>query len=504
MTTTERSTDPTAGLELADHVVDLVRRRAADAEVEVNVRQGTEALTRFATGFIHQNVASDINHVLIRVALDGRNASTSLDGPADDATLGRAIDGVLEAARVRPADPEWPGLASPAPAPDVDHWDELTAAATPDERAARVRAFVDAAGGLETAGFCSTLAVRLAFANSLGQRLAGRGTAAIVDGIARTPTADGSGREGSVRLADLDGARVGGRAARKARDASNPTDLEPGRYEVVLEPDCVSNILSFLLVAGFNGKAVEEGRSFARVGEEQFDRSIHLRDDVTDPATSGVGFDVEGTPKRPFDLVRDGVTTALLHTRRTAKPAGVQSTGHAVEGGSAWGALGANLVLAPGSKTTDDLVAGMERGVLVTDFWYTRILDPRTQVVTGLTRNGVWLVEDGKVDPAGHEPPVHPVVPRRARAGCGPRDLLGPGAPARRLGLDLPRAEPPPGELELHGRRKGLTTLDGRSARAPATTMSIRWTIRPNTTACHGRRWPDSLEWATQRTKRTS
>ena len=98
----------TGALELADHVVSLVRARAGDAEVEVTVRQGVDALTRFATGFIHQNVASEVNHVLIRVALDGRNASTSVDGPADDETLGRAIDGVLEAARVRPAGP---GLA---------------------------------------------------------------------------------------------------------------------------------------------------------------------------------------------------------------------------------------------------------------------------------------------------------------------------------------------------------------------------------------------------------
>jgi predicted Zn-dependent protease len=198
-------------------------------------------------------------------------------------------------------------------------------------------------------------------------------------------------------LSDLDGRAVGERAAQKARDASDPTDLEPGRYEVVLEPDCVANILSFLLVAGFNGKAVEEGRSFARLGELQFDRSITLVDDVTDPATIGIPFDVEGTPRWPLDLVRDGVTTGLLHTRRTAKLAGTQSTGHAVEGGAAWGALGANLALSAGDRGPADLISGVKRGVLVTDFWYTRILDPRTQVVTGLTRNGVWLIEDGRV-----------------------------------------------------------------------------------------------------------
>jgi predicted Zn-dependent protease len=416
-TSAESAIESTAALDLADHVVGLVRARATDAEVEVTVRQGTEALTRFATGFIHQNVASELNHVLIRVALDGRNASTSVDGPADDESLGRAIDNVLEAARVRPPDPGWPGLALATPAPEVDHFDEETSFSTPDERARRVRAFVDAGGGLETAGFCSTTTVRLGFANSAGQRLNGRGTAAEIDGIARTATADGSSRHASVRIGDLDGRVVGERAAMKARTASDPTDLEPGRYEVVLEPDCVANILSFLLVAGFNGKAVEEGRSFARVGEEQFDRSITLRDDVTDPGTFGIPFDIEGTPRRPLDLVRDGVTSGLLQTRRTALAAGVASTGHAVEGGAAWGALGANLVLSGGTRTTDELIAGVERGVLVTDFWYTRILDPRTQVVTGLTRNGVWLIEDGRI--------VRPVTNLRFTQSF--LEALGPG-----------------------------------------------------------------------------
>ncbi|MEA2544830.1 MAG: hypothetical protein QOI09_103 [Chloroflexota bacterium] len=429
MTTVEPANDAmaTRGLELAEHVLALVRARIADAEVEVTIRQGTEALTRFANGFIHQNVASEINHVLLRVAVDGRNASTSLDGPADDTSLGRAIDGVLEAVKVRPPDPDWPGLAPRDAAPDIEHWDDATAAADPDERATRVRAFVDAAGGLETAGFCSTTAVHLAFANSTGQRLTGRGTAAELDGIARTPTADGSGRKAAVRLSDIDGRDAGERAARKAGEASDPTDLEPGRYEVILEPACVADILSFLLVAGFNGKAVEEGRSFARLGETQFDASITLRDDVTDPGTLGIPFDVEGTPKWPLDLVRDGATTGLLHTRRTARAAGngTESTGHAVEGGGSLGAAGANLVLEAGDASPADLIAGVERGVLVTDFWYTRILDPRTQVVTGLTRNGVWLVEDGRI--------VRPVTNLRFTQSF--LDALGPGA-VRRIGAD--------------------------------------------------------------------
>jgi len=227
--------------------------------------------------------------------------------------------------------------------------------------------------------------------------LTARGTVAELDGICRTPTADGSSRRASVTLSALDGAETGGRAATKARTASDATDLEPGHYEVVLEPGCVADMLSFLANYGFNGEAVEEGRSFASLGSAQFDPLISLRDDVTDASMIGIPFDIEGTPRQPRDLVRGGTTVGLLHTRRSAKRMGVESTGHAVEGGAAWGFVGGNLALEVDAVRDGDLVANVERGLLVTDFWYTRVLDPRTQVVTGLTRNGVWLIEDGRI-----------------------------------------------------------------------------------------------------------
>jgi predicted Zn-dependent protease len=385
------------GLQVAERVLELVRERAADAEAEVTVRTGTSALTRFANSFIHQNVAEEISHVALRVANDGRVASTAFDGTPDDEALARLAQNALDAAGVRPPDPDWPGLAPRADTRDPGHWDDATAAAGPDERAQRVADFVTAAGGLETAGACRSEAITVAFANSAGQRAEGRTTGADIDGIARTGTSDGSARMASVRLADLDGSAAGDRAARKARDGADPADLEPGRYEVLLEPQCVTDILLFLSVYGFNGRAVEEGRSFVRPGEQQFDPAFTLRDDPSDPAQIGIGFDAEGTPKRPFDLVLDGMTCGVIHTRRTAAKAGTESTGHAVEGAEAFGALPLNLVVTAGDRSTNDLIGSVERGLLVTDFWYTRILDPRTQVVTGLTRNGVWLVEDGRI-----------------------------------------------------------------------------------------------------------
>ncbi len=414
---------------MSDQLLDICERVLArvgtDAEAEVTVSAGTEALTRFATSFIHQNVADAVQRVHLRLALDGHVAEATANQTDDDA-LSQLVRSTMDAARLQPMDPGWPGLAPVADAPPVDHWDDATAAAQPDARAERVGAFVDAAGGLETAGFCSTDGVSIAFANSAGQRLTGRTTTALMDGIARTPTSDGSARAASVKLADLDGSAVGGDATRRARESADATDLEPGRYEVVLSPSCVVNILGFLAIYGFNGRAVEEGRSFARVGDAQFDTSITLADDVTHPMAVGIGFDAEGTPKRRVELVREGVTSGLIHDRRTAKALGAESTGNAVAGAGPWGALPANLVLEAGSSAPDGLIAAVGRGLLVTDFWYTRILDPRTQVVTGLTRNGVWLIEDGRI--------VRPVTNLRFTQSF--LDALGPGQ-VRGVGSDL-------------------------------------------------------------------
>lgn len=409
-------------LATAERVLDLV---GTDADAEVTVRAGTSALTRFANAFIHQNVAEEVFDLRLRVSLDGRTASASINQTDDDA-LRALVSRVTEAARLQPVDAGWPGLAPPAGAPAVEHYDEGTVAASPDARAARVRDFVAAGDGLSAAGYCGTDALTTAYANSAGQRLEARATSATLDGIFRTETSDGSGRRTSVRLDALEGATVGARAASKAREAGEPTQVEPGRYEVILEPYCVANVLSFLAMHGFNGRAVEEGRSFWRLGVGQFDASVNLRDDVEDPISIGLPFDVEGTPKRRVDLVSDGTTVGICHDRRTAKALGAESTGHALEGAATWGALPANLILAPGQHSREQLIAGVQRGLLVTDFWYTRILDPRTQVVTGLTRNGVWLIEDGEIK--------RPVTNLRFTQSF--LDALGPDA-VRAIGDDL-------------------------------------------------------------------
>ena len=388
---------PEAARDLAERVLGMVRERAASAEAEVLVHAGTLALTRFANSTIHQNVAEDVNRVSIRLALDGRVASSRLDGRAGELDLSALVDGLFAAARVSPVDPDWPGLAGPAAPLDVEHWDEATAAASPADRASRVAAFVAAADGLETAGALSTEAANVSFLNTAGQAVSGRGTVATIDGIARTGTSDGVARWSSVAIADIDGQAMGERAGRAARDSANPGEIEPGRYEVALSPSCVADVLGFLVNNGFGGRAVEERRSFVELGELQLDRSITIRQDITHPRITGVAFDAEGTPREQVDLVRDGVSRALLHDRRTAHKAGAPSTGNAVAGSNQFGSVSATAVLVPGESGFEELVRGVERGILVSDFWYTRVLDPRTLVVTGLTRNGVWRIEDGRI-----------------------------------------------------------------------------------------------------------
>jgi predicted Zn-dependent protease len=320
--------------------------------------------------------------------------------------------------------------------------DEAVVAATPEDRAARVGSFVTAAGGLTTAGYCRTQHTEVAFANSAGQAVRAASTAAALDGIARTDSSDGVARASASHLSDVDGSVLGARAAAKARAGADPVELPPGRYEVVLEPTAVHDVLQCLANFGFNGKASVERRSFAVLGETQLDPSVTLVDDPVSPGAIGLPFDVEGTPRQRRELVSAGVTTAVAHDRRTAAEAGATSTGHATPDGRV-GPVPINLRLYPATPTgaggadatgggsgvsevdgpaadssVAALVAEVSRGVLVTDHWYTRVLDPRTLVMTGLTRNGVWLIEDGRI--------VRPV--RNLRFTQSYPQALAPGA----------------------------------------------------------------------------
>jgi predicted Zn-dependent protease len=413
-------------LTVAGRVVELVRRLAGpEAQAEAGAYHAAEALTRFANSAIHQNVADATTTVRLRLHLDGRTAAGSTT-VTDAAGLESLVERTIAAARLSPRDEGWAGLTPPTPLhEDPGGFDEATARATPEERAIRVRDFVAAAGGLETAGFCRTSYHSAAFANSAGQTVEGRTAEAAMDGIARdgasNARADGVARLAASSLTDLDGAVLGRRAAAKARAGRRPVELPPGRYPVVLEPEAVFDLLSNLSAFGFNGRAFVQRQSFAELGVEQFDPAVTIVDEpLGRPGrpSPALPFDTEGTPRQTLVLVREGTTHAVTHDRRSAAEAGPEavSTGHASPASTTWGPCPSHLRLeasevpfapastpgadGPTAESARPLVAGLERGLLITDFWYTRVLDQKSLVITGLTRNGVWLVEDGEVTAA--------------------------------------------------------------------------------------------------------
>jgi predicted Zn-dependent protease len=401
---------------LATVAVDLAMAAAPGADVDASADRNRLALTRFANSVIHQNVAEDVTTLRLRLHRDGRTATGSAT-VVDETEVPALVERVLDAVRVAPLDPGWPGLAPAAAPVSTAALDPATAAATPDERAQIVRAFVDVAGGLEAAGYVRTNHWSGAFVSSAGQAVTGEAAECGMSGIARLDGADGVARHAPQRLAELDGAALGARAAAKARASADPVELPAGRYDVVLEPSAVMDVLQALAFAGFSGKAWNERRSFVRLGEDQLDAAITI---VDDPLSAGFGYDRDGTPHRRLVLVDGGTSVAVTHDRRSAAEAGTDSTGHANDAPFSFGPTATHVTLRPagagggadaGAATGDgrdvdgpfadasvaELVARVGRGVLVSDLWYTRLLDPRTLALTGLTRNGIWLIEDGEL-----------------------------------------------------------------------------------------------------------
>jgi len=378
-------------IEIAGKILDHVGDRA---EAEVVVSGGLSSLTRFANSFIHQNVADEGYEVALRVAVDGKvNAATttSLEN------LEGFVDSTIGIATLQRVDEGWPGLTSPRDIVDAGHFDEATAVTTPAERAAMVADFVGVAPDMRAAGYCETIGQDVAFVNTAGHRAFGRYTRATIDGIHQADNAAGSGHATSQRIGDLSGVAVGSLAADRARRGLDAFDLKPGEYEVVLAPESVGTIAMFLSYYGFNGKHHAEGQSFVELGESQFDESIELYDDAGDDRALGVSFDAEGTPRKRLDLVSAGVTKGVAHDRRTAAKAGVVPTGHGDPGSEVWGPLPTHVFLQEGGTPVEDLIASVERGLYVATFNYCRVLDPKALTVTGLTRNGTFMIENGKI-----------------------------------------------------------------------------------------------------------
>ena len=380
---------------IADRILDACR--GAD-EAEIAIQTSRMGLTRFANSFIHQNVAEETTAAQLVVNVGGRIGRVGSNQLHAEG-ITRLAANALEIARLSPPDADHPGMpaADEGGTPGPEHFDAATFAAEPDARGRQVAAFIGAGAGFRAAGYVDTDGTRAAYANSHGRRCRGLYSRASVDGIQQSDTSSGFAHQTSNRLADIDGAAAGEVAAQKAEAGRDAVELEPGNYEVLLEPAAVGTLLIFLAFYGINAKQHIEGQSYVELGTRQFSPLFTLTDDAGDPRAIGLPYDTEGVAKRHLELVTDGVSVALAHDRRTAHKAGTESTGHGAPGSSVYGPIPTNLFLKGGDTSFADMLRGVDRGILVTRFNYNRILDPKTTVVTGLTRDGTFLVERGEI-----------------------------------------------------------------------------------------------------------
>ncbi len=390
---------PAEGLALAEAVLRLAEAEGA-TEAEVLVAGSDAALTRFANSEIHQNVAATDVRVNLRF-VRGKRVGVASSGRTDPDAL-RALAGTAgRIAALAEETPDWAGLPAPGPAEPVrGAFAAGTADAAPELRAAGVRAVVAAAdaAGVAAFGSFSSEVETLAVATTAGIRAAESRTHARVVVVTMGPD-DGTGyaEVAAVDATTIDAGAVGREAAEKARRSARPVELPPGELPVVLEEYAVADIVERLGFVGFSGLAVEEERSFFEPGRRVGSPLVTIVDDARDPAGMPASFDYEGVPTRRVVLLDAGVCGEVVHDAATAARAGVPSTGHGLPAPNPWGPFPLHAAIAAGATARADLVAGLRDGLLVTRFHYTNVVHPKLAVVTGMTRDGTFLVRGGEV-----------------------------------------------------------------------------------------------------------
>ncbi|HEY6302241.1 MAG TPA: TldD/PmbA family protein [Terriglobales bacterium] len=410
MLTQERSAD----------IFDRIRGFSSADEVEAIFTSSRFALTRFANNTVHQNVEEENSIVSIRTNFSGRTARATTN-QFDDESLRRAVTASEKLARVQVADPdllpmpdacEALGRTGEAPVAPPSRFFEGTAAIAPADRAEVVRRIVSIADNhkLTTAGICSNSETREGIFNSRGLANWHHQTLAEISITMLADDSSGWQKSNSPDVRSLDAARLAEAAAQKAVESAHPREIAPGKYTVILEPAAALDIVGFMFW-DYSGVAILDQRSFLndRIGTKLFGQNINLWDDAGHALQAGSPFDGEGMRRQRVQLVENGVVKRVVYARATArkiknseyaaKVGPIEPTGHGFPLPNEMGEMPMNIVFGasedPGS--VEKMIASTERGVLVTRLWYIREVDPYEKIVTGMTRDGTFLVEKGKV-----------------------------------------------------------------------------------------------------------
>ena len=405
----------------AGEIFERIKKLSTAEEVEVLFSGGKFALTRFANNTIHQNVAEENYTISVRTAFDGRTARATTN-KFDDDSLRRVVTVSESLAKVQHRDPDLlPMLDAREAAASAakkarqipSRYFSGTAAITPELRADGVEKIVGIARkhNLTTAGiFSSSESVEGIF-NS--RSLSDWYTQTAADISVTMLAADSSGwqKANSPDVANLDPSNLAEIAAKKALDSAYPRQIPAGKYTVILEPAAVLDVVGFMFW-DFGGMAILDQRSFLtdRIGTKLFGENINIWDDVAHPLQSGAPFDGEGMRRQSLPLVEKGVVKRVVYARSTAermkrseykdKGGPIEATGHGFPLPNEMGEMPLNIVFAPpqNPQTVEQMIASTERGVLVTRLWYIREVEPYEKILTGMTRDGTFLVEDGRIE----------------------------------------------------------------------------------------------------------
>jgi predicted Zn-dependent protease len=412
----------------AGDIFNRIRKLSTADEVEVLFSGGAFALTRFANNTIHQNVAEENHVVSVRTVFGGRTARAT-SNKFDDESLSWVVAASESLAKVQHPDPDllpMPDSREAAGAVGQDQFGEApvpantipsrhfaaTAGITPELRADCVSKIVGVAEKhkLTAAGIFSSAESIEGIFNSRG--LSDWHTQTLAEISITMLGADSSGwqKANSPDAANLDPLTLGETSAQKARESSHPQEIPAGKYTVILEPAAVLDIVGFMFW-DYSGMGILDQRSFltGRIGSKLFGENITIRDDVAHPLQSGSPFDGEGMRRRRVPLVENGVVKRVVYARATAermrrsefrdKAGPIQATGHGFALPNEMGEMPLNIVFAgpQNPQTVEQIIASTERGVLVTRLWYIREVEPFEKILTGMTRDGTFLIEDGRV-----------------------------------------------------------------------------------------------------------
>jgi len=382
-----------------ERIAERILKFSAADESEVEIGSTRDALTRFANNTIHQNVAEHTLSISVRAVLDGRTARATTN-KTDDDSLRRVAEEAARLARHAPRNPDLLPMPRRQKYQKVSRFFEATAKTTPQDRARAVRKVCRAAEKRRrtAAGIFSSGEFRFALVNSRGLSARYEQTRSEFSVTILEKDSSGWAKANSPDIRRLDPEALAENASRKAAASRAPREIAPGRYTAILEPAAVLDLVGFLFY-DFAGTAVFDKRSCftGRMGKQVFGENITLWDDAYHPLQTGAPYDGEGIPRQRVLLVERGVPKNLVYSRATAKKTKANPTGHGFSLPNEYGEAPMNLVFAGGDKSVDEMVRSTERGILVTRLWYIREVDPYEKILTGMTRDGTFLVEKGRV-----------------------------------------------------------------------------------------------------------